>query len=187
MQMSLRRFYLGSLKLRHFYCLVAAIDLLSRTVNAGEMTITVELPILNVAEYHEPYVAFWLEDSKGESINLAAWYQLEERGQKSEKGEEWLKDMRQWWRRIGRNTDMPADGISGATRVPGKHSLHFKEGVAPLKNLNAGEYVLVVEAAREVGGRELVKVPFVWPVTSSVAHKSKGEKELGAVNIAMKP
>src|SRR6218665_3052281 len=99
-------------------------------VIAAELNVSVELPVLEVAEYHEPYVAVWIENEKGDSTNLAVWYQLEERGQKSEKGEEWLKDMRQWWRRIGRETDMPVDGVSGATRAAGKHTVTFAEGKA---------------------------------------------------------
>lgn len=154
---------------------------------ASELTVSVELPILEVAEYHEPYVALWIENEKGESINLAVWYQLEERGQASEKGEEWLKDMRQWWRRIGRDTDMPIDGVSGATRAPGKHTVTFPEGKAPLGKLKNGNYVLMVEAAREVGGRELVKVPFAWPVKAAADQSAKGSKELGEVKLTITP
>jgi hypothetical protein len=148
---------------------------------AADLQVSVEIPTLEVAEYHKPYVALWLENEKGESTNLAVWYQLESRGEKSEKGEEWLKDMRQWWRRIGRDTDMPVDGVSGATRAPGKHTVTFAEGKAPLGKLKPGNYVLMVEAAREVGGRELVKVPFTWPVTA--VQSATGKKELGEVKI----
>ena len=156
-------------------------------VMAAELNVSVELPVLEVAEYHEPYVAIWIENEKGESTNLAVWYQLEERGQKSEKGEEWLKDMRQWWRRIGRETDMPVDGVSGATRAPGKHNVTFVEGKAPLGKLKSGDYVLMVEAAREVGGREVVKVPFTWPAKTAAEQSAKGSKELGEVKLTVKP
>lgn len=155
------------------------------SAQAADLTVSIEIPTLAVAEYHEPYVAVWLENAKGESTNLSVWYQLEARGQKSEKGEEWLKDMRQWWRRIGRETDMPLDGVSGATRKPGKHELVFTEGKAPLGKLPKGQYVLMIEAVREVGGRELVKIPFVWPVAAE--QNAKGSKELGEVKLAVKP
>lgn len=154
---------------------------------AADLTISVEVPSLNVAEYHKPYVALWIENEKGESTNLAVWYQLEERGQVSDKGEEWLKDMRQWWRRIGRDLEMPVDGISGATRAPGKHSIVFTEGKAPLGKLKSGNYVLIVEAAREVGGRELVKVPFSWPVKSVANESASGSTELGAITLTVTP
>lgn len=155
------------------------------SANASDLVVSVEVPALDVAEYHKPYVAIWIENEKGESTNLAVWYQLEERGKVSEKGEEWLKDMRQWWRRIGRETDMPVDGVSGATRAPGKHVVTFVEGKAPLGKLKKGNYVLMIEAAREVGGRELVKVPFTWPAVAE--QSAKGGKELGEVRVMVKP
>lgn len=155
------------------------------SASANDLTVSIEIPTLEVAEYHKPYVSIWIENEKGESTNLAVWYQLEERGQKSDKGEEWLKDMRQWWRRIGRETEMPVDGVSGATRAPGKHVVTFEEGKAPLGKLKKGNYVLMVEAAREVGGRELVKVPFTWPIAAE--QSAKGSKELGEVNVTVKP
>jgi hypothetical protein len=171
-----------------FSSLCAAMSLLSiSSAFASELTVSVEVPTLDVAEYHKPYVSVWIENEKGESTSLAVWYQLEERGQKSDKGEEWLKDMRQWWRRIGRDTDMPVDGVSGATRAPGKHTVMFTEGKAPLGKLKSGNYVLMVEAAREVGGREVVKVPFTWPAKTTAEQSAKGSKELGEVKLTVTP
>ena len=171
-----------------FPSLCAAMSLLSMASTfAGELAVSVEVPILDVAEYHKPYVSIWIENEKGESTTLAVWYQLEERGQKSDKGEEWLKDMRQWWRRIGRDTDMPVDGVSGATRAPGKQTVSFTEGKAPLGKLKDGNYVLMVEAVREVGGRELVKVPFTWPAKATAEQSAKGSKELGEVKLTVTP
>lgn len=169
-----------------FSSVLLAITFLSAvSASASDLTISVEVPALDVAEYHKPYVSIWIENEKGESTNLAVWYQLEERGQKSDKGEEWLKDMRQWWRRTGRDLDMPVDGVSGATRAPGKHSVTFTEGKAPLGKLKRGNYVLLVEAAREVGGREVVKVPFSWPLATE--QSAKGSKELGEVKLSLNP
>ncbi len=174
------------MRLRFFASSMFALALGSAaSAQAADLTVSVEVPTLDVAEYHAPYVAVWLENEKGESTNLSVWYQLEERGQKSEKGEEWLKDMRQWWRRIGRETDMPVDGVSGATRKPGKHELVFTIGKTPLVKLQNGNYTLMVEAAREVGGRELVKVPFTWPAASE--QSAKGSKELGEIKVSVKP
>ena len=152
---------------------------------ASDIDIKIELPTLNVAEYHNPYVAVWLQAPDKKIQNLSVWYQLESRGQKSEKGEEWLKDMRQWWRAIGRSSDMPIDGVSGATRKPGVYELHFTQGQTPLDKLSKGEYVLMIEAAREVGGREVVKIPFSWPVKEKTELSAKGKKELGEVRLSI--
>ena len=128
---------------------------LAGVASAEELAVSVELPKISVAEYHKPYVAVWIARADHSvAANLAVWYQQED-GPEG-KGETWLKDMRQWWRRSGRNLEMPVDGVSGPTRSPGQHLVTFDdEGL--LKDLPAGDYVLHVEAAREVGGRELVK------------------------------
>ena len=95
--------------------------------------------------------------------------------------------MRQWWRRTGRELELPIDGVSSPTRPVGQHQLEFTEGKAPLNTLAPGEYKLVVEAAREVGGRELVSIPFSWPATQATDLKAQGKTELGAITLQLKP
>jgi hypothetical protein len=79
------------------------------------------------------------------------------------------------------------DGVSGATRAPGEHSFGFAPGKTPLAALPAGEYQLVIEAAREAGGREVVKVPFVWPPKVAQTVSAQGKEELGNVSVQLKP
>ncbi len=50
-----------------------------------------------------------------------------------------------------------------------------------------GDYQLLVEAAREVGGRELVRLPFSWPVTEQVSHQADGSSELGKIQLNIQP
>ena len=54
---------------------IAVTGLLTLPAYAAELEDGVEIPKLNVAEYHRPYVAIWLEgaDQKVAS-NLAVWY-----------------------------------------------------------------------------------------------------------------
>lgn len=152
---------------------------------AADLNLKIEVPSLNVAEYHRPYLAAWIERAdQGVAANLAVWYDLKKR---DKEGEKWLKDLRQWWRRSGRELQMPVDGVSGATRPAGEHKLNFASGRGPLAELAAGEYVLNVEAAREVGGRELVKLPFTWPPTAAQNLRAQGASELGAVSLELKP
>jgi len=155
------------------------------SVFAADLAVKVEIPRLTVAEYHRPYTALWIEKADQSFVaNLSVWYDLK---MKNNEGTKWLKDMRQWWRKSGRELQMPVDGLSGATRAPGEHTLTFAAGKSPLDKLPAGEYAVVVEAAREVGGRELVRVPFTWPPTAAQSNQAKGEHELGAVSVAIKP
>ena len=152
---------------------------------AAEATISIDIPQLNVAEYHKPYVAMWVESADGSKIsNLAVWYDVKH---KDNEGTKWLKDMRQWWRRTGRELTMPADGLSSPTRAPGTHQLTFDAAAKPLNGLTPGNYQLVIEAAREVGGREVLRIPFQWPPKADQTQKAPGQHELGAVVLDLKP
>ena len=153
---------------------------------AASLDVNVEVPKLNVAEYHRPYVAVWIEDAgQKAAANLSVWYQ---QGSNSEgHGTKWLPDLRQWWRKSGRNLQVPVDGVTGPTRPVGKHALSFNGNQPQLRDLPAGQYTLVVEAVREVGGRELLKIPFTWPAKAAQNGSAQGSSELGAVRLAIKP
>lgn len=147
------------------------------------MDVTVNIPRLTVAEYHRPYVAIWLEPAAGTARTLAVWYDFD---MKNNEGTKWLRDVRQWWRASGRSMRFPADGVTGATRAPGPQTTSFIAGRGPLGALTPGQYTLVVEAAREVGGRELLRVPFTWPPRPGQNARTSGSSELGAVSIAFR-
>lgn len=138
-------------------------------------SVTIIIPRLNVAEYHRPYVAVWVEPAAGgPARTIAIWYDVKKAG--AEPGTKWLADLRAWWRKGGRSMKMPASGISGATRAPGSHTIPLPADLKP------GEYVLNVEAARETGGRELVRVPLSVP--TKAAARAAGSHELGAVTLS---
>lgn len=165
---------------------IALGTLLALPVYAAELEINVEIPRINAAEYHRPYVAMWVEGADQKAVaNLAVWYQNKDT--KEGHGTKWLPDLRQWWRRSGRTLKVPVDGVTGPTRPVGKHALKFDDRQAELAKLAPGNYTLVVEAAREVGGRELLKIPFTWPVQAPQSGKAQGSSELGAITFAAKP
>ena len=100
--------------------------LLTLPAAAAELQVEVEIPKLNVAEYHRPYVAIWLEGADQKvAANLAVWYMQKDTAEGH--GTKWLPDLRQWWRRSGRNLDLPVDGVTGPTRPAGRHVLKFDE------------------------------------------------------------
>jgi hypothetical protein len=145
---------------------------------ASTVELTVTVPQLRVAEYHRPYVAIWLEQPGQPGIRtLAVWYDYDNR---ENGGTKWLADLRSWWRKGGRNAAKPADALTGATRAPGPQKARFDVGA-----LKPGNYALVVEAAREEGGRELVTLPFAWD-GRAVTASAKGTSELGAISAAIK-
>ncbi|MET3652401.1 DUF2271 domain-containing protein [Dyella japonica] len=160
--------------------------LLATPVAAADLNVTVQIPQLNVAEYHRPYTAVWVErEDHSVAAQLAVWYA--QKDSKEGAGTKWLPELRQWWRRGGRELQMPVDGVSGATRPAGDQKLSFHEGKAPLNALAPGKYDLVVEAARESGGREVVRVPFTWPAAAPQQLAGQGSSELGAVKVDLAP
>lgn len=159
--------------------------MISSAVTAAEMRIEVRIPTLKVAEYHRPYVAIWLErPDQSVAAQLAVWY---DGALPKQEGNKWLKDLRQWWRRGGRELAMPLDGLSGATRAPGEHLLTLSGKDRKLSGLSAGSYVLVVEAAREVGGREVLQLPFQWPPKQRGQWQQNGMHELAGVRLELTP
>jgi len=161
-----------------------SLPLISSGALAADLSVKFELPQMNVAEYHKPYVAIWIERAdQSVASTLAVLYDVKK---KDNAGEKWVKDMRTWWRKAGREATLPIDGVSGATRAAGSHTMSFGPARTGIDKLPAGDYKLVIEAAREAGGRELVRVPFTLPAKGKVAASASGKEELGAVSIDIK-
>ena len=132
---------------------------------AAGLAVNIEIPRLNVSEYHRPYVATWIERADNTVAGtLAVWYDVRTKTNNPEgEGTKWLKDLRQWWRRGGRELAVPVDGVTGATKPAGKHQLSFTEG------------------------REVVSIPFQWPPTAAALPTVSGKEELGEIKLELKP
>jgi hypothetical protein len=157
---------------------------LATGASAGALSIQVDIPQQSTAEYHKPYVVGWVEDSTGAAAaNVFIWYDVKKR---DNAGQKWLKDLRTWWRKSGRDLTS-TDGFSGATRSPGRQTLSLDTNATALKALKPGSYVFVVEASREGGGHDLVKVPLNWNPAKAASGAAKGTGELGDVRVSYKP
>ena len=157
---------------------------LAAQAQAGQLTLDVALPTQKVAEYHKPYVAGWIETTDGQPAgNVFVWYDVKK---PNDGGQKWLKELRTWWRKSGRDLTLPVDGLTGATHAPGRQTLTIDSTAPAFKNLKPGAYALVVEAARENGGHDLVKVPFTWN-GKAFAGDATGDGELGDVKVSYKP
>jgi len=168
--------------IRHSFALTAAAAAMPAL--SAELTLQVQLPRMDIAEYHRPYLAAWVEKASDQSYagNIALWYDLRKR---DNGGARWLKDLRSWWRTSGRDT-VVADGVTGATRSAGDHAIDLLDAKA-VTALAPGRYEVVVEAARENGGREVLRVPFDWPVKKAQSTQAQGQGELGTVSIVARP
>ena len=168
--------------IRYSLALTAAVAALP--ARSAELALKIQLPRMDIAEYHKPYVAAWIEKASDQSFagNVALWYDVNKR---NNGGAKWLKDMRSWWRKSGH--DAPAvDGVTGATRTAGEHAINLLD-TKTVAALAPGQYEVVVEAARENGGREVLRVPFDWPVRKAQSARAQGQGELGTVAIDAKP
>lgn len=150
--------------------------LLSSNVIAAPSEITLELPQIETSQYHRPYVAVWVEDAQQQPVKLIAlWVEKPD----------WLKDLRRFWRKIGRSNTALVDAVSGATQKPGHYKLHWDGKDDQGQMLATGNYTLFVEAAREQGGRSLAKHAFQLPATHGVI-EIEAEGELGVISAVMR-
>jgi len=128
-------------------------------------------------EYHSPYVAAWLENDKNQAVrNLVLWRTKAK----------WLKDIRRWWRKIGRKDQQLVDGITSATRGVGSYPLTFKALDDNGNILPQGNYTLFIEVVREKGGRAIVKQAITLS-NSPVHHTIKATPETGEIHITFTP
>lgn len=83
------------MKLR--YSIALSIPLFSATAMAADLALKIDVPQLNVAEYHRPYIAAWMENADQKVVaNLTVLYDVRK---KDNGGAKYLKDLRQWWRK----------------------------------------------------------------------------------------
>lgn len=150
---------------------------------AASLTLQLNLPELHTTSYYRPYLAAWVErvDDKAVMGTLAVWYDTRLR---DDMGKGWLHHLHRWWRTGGDRLALPVDGVSGATRPAGTHTLQFSEVKGMLAQLPPGRYQMAVEVAREQGDRELLRVPFEWRGPGNTAH-AQGTKELGQVTVTV--
>ncbi len=163
--------------------LAAAAGTIAAPAMAADLTVTLEVPTISTAAYHRPYVAVWIERPDQVAVRtIALWYEAGDTGRGEGTGEDYLKDIRTWWRKGGRGMALPVGGVTGPTRAPGRQTVTVSG--ARLASLPAGTYNVVIEAAREQGGREVVRVPFTWGGAANNA-SAAGISELGAVRVAV--
>ncbi len=161
------------MKLRHLVCSMLVV---SGIAGAEPSEIKLELPTIETSQYHRPYVAVWVEDAQQQPVRLIAlWVEKPD----------WLKDLRRFWRKIGRSNTPLVDAVSGATQKPGNYTLQWDGKDDSGQSLAAGQYTLFVEAAREQGGRSLAKHAFQLPANSTVISIA-ADGELGAINATIR-
>ena len=134
-----------------FIVLLFAMPITSRASNSPP-TLDIKLALKQQqGEYHPPYVAAWLENSKKKPVRTLLLWRKEAK---------WLKDIRRWWRNAGRKDPVLVDAITSATHAAGNFPLSFLALDDKEQPLAQGDYTLYIEVVREKGGRALLKQPF---------------------------
>ena len=107
--------------------------------------------------YRRPFVAVWVEDTNGAQVRtLTLWVSMGGSGPF-----QWLPDLKRWYqaeedRKRAENKDIFFT-VARPTRQPGKYSVIWDGKDNHGKQLDAGEYTIHVEAAREHGTYQSIR------------------------------
>ncbi len=139
----------------------------------------------NSGRYRRPYVAVWIEDKDGFPVKTLSLFLMQ-----NQPGPRWYRDLRRWYsdeqlRKVVDDTDLIAT-VSKPTRNPGKYRVEWDGSDDAGKVLPAGEYTLLIEAAREHGTYQLMKHPFKLGGEAFTA-KLTGNEEIAAASVQYTP
>lgn len=139
----------------------------------AKVTFEFELPAVETSVYARPYVAVWIEDGQRKPIKtIQLWVGKDE----------WLKDLRSWWRKVGRYDSALVDAVSSATRPIGQYRFMW-DGNDELGNkVEQGVYTLHIEVVREHGGRNYLRQKVSLTKNDAFYHLAPTE-ETGQIKI----
>ncbi|MFK8113638.1 MAG: DUF2271 domain-containing protein [Rubripirellula sp.] len=158
----------------------------SRSSSSNPMVLEIEINRPTAGRrYRSPYVAVWLEDKDKFPVRTIALWLMKDRP-----GPRWHADLRQWYKsdrvRMALDGDDLVDGMSGATRAPGKYKVGWDGKGYNGKPLPVGTYTLYIEAVREHGTYQLIKQEMEIgdrPLKKAL----EGNEEIKAVEVTYEP
>lgn len=129
--------------------LMVALPGWAKTIPASaSIGVEFELPQVQASIYARPYVAVWIEDKKRQPVRtIQLWVG----------DDEWLKDLRSWWRKVGRDDRSVVDAVTSATRPVGQYRFTWDGLDQQGKRVEQGDYTFYVEVVREHGGRNYIR------------------------------
>jgi len=138
----------------------------------AKLSISLELPAPMGGRGRPPYTAIWLETLDGEAVTT-----IEVRYNRTR----WLPELSQWWRKFSA-AGPEIDAVTGATLRAGIHEVNWDGRTHTGDSLTSGEYYVWIEAAREHGGHDRVRVKVDLGQPGSVV-TAQGQSELGQIQI----
>nr|WP_243749638.1 DUF2271 domain-containing protein [Pseudoteredinibacter isoporae] len=133
------------------------------------------LPKIRSGNYRKPYVALWIENKKRKVVKNLLLLGDSER---------WMSENSVWWRRQGRKTPTLLDVMARPTRRAGEYQLQWSGRDDFGKAVAAGQYQLIIEAAREHGGHEKISIPF--ELGKPIKQTEKGQKEIQYIELELR-
>ena len=151
---------------------------------ADQLQLQLQLPD-HGAGSKRPFVSVWLQNSSGLHQQILLL------------GDQprWYNELRSWWRLFKQQLpagpleqqqqqiQQLADQWAGATRKAGPHHFQWVARLANGTPLPPGPYQLMVEIAREGGGREQLKLPLHWPLPAGQIIQAHGKQEVALVQL----
>jgi hypothetical protein len=116
-----------------------------------ELTISVELSLIEGYRVRRPYVAVWIEDEKRSPVRtIALWFAKYK----------YLRELYAWSlaanSRSASEDTRVLNSVSSATRPPGKYTFKWDGKDDYGKLVKGGNYTVMIEAAREHGTDQLI-------------------------------
>lgn len=143
---------------------------------SAKVDVAFELPTITTTMYARPYVAVWIENSERKSVKtIELWVGKDE----------WLKDLRSWWRKVGRYDRELIDAVTSATRPAGKYKFSWDGKDDSGQTLPQGDYTLHIEVVREHGGRNYLRQKMALG-NSDMTYQLKPTEETGEITIHYK-
>lgn len=141
--------------------------------DSASMDIQFELPVINTSMYARPYVAVWIEDQQRKPVRtVQLWIGKDE----------WLKDLRSWWRKVGRYDRELVDAVTSATRPAGEYRFGW-DGLDDVGNrVEQGTYTFYTEVVREHGGRNYIRQK-IQLGESGFTHQLAPTEETGTITL----
>ncbi len=138
-----------------------------------QLSIDFNIPEMDISEYAAPYFTLWITDEKRKLVRSLLMLGDSVR---------WQEENYVWWRRYGRKEPILVDAISEPSRNPGHYSIVWDGFDDFGQAVCQGNYTLHVEASREHGKHQLVKMKVVIGETT-FKMENKAQGEIGDIRI----
>ncbi|WP_245907127.1 DUF2271 domain-containing protein [Photobacterium sanctipauli] len=144
---------------------------------SATMEVEFTLPKIETSMYARPYVAVWIEDAKRKPIRtVQLWVGKDE----------WLKDLRSWWRKVGRYDRELVDAVTSATRPAGEYRFVWDGLNDDGERVEQGDYTFYAEVVREHGGRNYLRQKMTLG-EEAVTYELAPTEETGSISLSYKP